>query len=355
MNIYFSIYKAIQEIEAYFNVQSMNVHRTGWGYHVDTLYSAIKVYGRMFNMYLVDNVEDADIEFCPATPQCKMLPDMTPNCYYTMSETTGLPQLWIDCLNTWDICLNPSQWGTNCFQSLLSVPTQWIGFIHDVEKYPYIKRDIHGDWYYLAMGLGFMDRKNLNMVMELFMNHHFPSDAKLTIKITPNAGEPNQFTNNGPIAILYGHLPTENLNALYAMSHISVNPSRGEGIGLIAAEGGLSGMCPIISNFSALTEFEHTLKIEGDVVESPYIMQGGNDFEPNLESLLKQMIWTYENREAAMEMGRLASESYRKQFNPHAFIGRLHAIFERQIAKHKKRRLASRNPNFNEEWLRNYC
>ena len=353
MNIYFSIYKAIQEIEEYFNVQSIDVHRTGWGYHVDTLYRAIKVYGPTYDMYLVDNVEDADIEFCPATPQCKMLPDITPNCYYTMSETTGLPQLWIDCLNRWDICLNPSHWGTHNFQKLLSVPTEWIGFIHDVEKYTYIERNMSGDWYYLAMGLGFTDRKNLNMVMEPFMNNQFPSDAKLTVKLTPMAGEPNQFINNESIAIVYGHLPTENLNALYAMSHVSVNPSRGEGIGLIISECGMTGMCSIVSNFSALTEFEHTLKISGDVVESPYIMQGGKDFEPDPESLLKQMIWTYENREEAMEMGRLASESYRKQFNPHAFIGRLHHVFE-GLVKHKKKRLEVPNPNFDEEWLRNY-
>lgn len=349
MNIYFSTYKAIQEIERYFAFQSIDVHRTGWGYHIDTLYHAIKTYGPTYDMYLVDSAEDADIEFCPATPQCKMLPNMTPNCYYTMSETTGLPKLWVDCLNTWNLCLNPSQWGTDCFQKLLSVPTEWIGFIHDVEKYPYIERNINGDWYYLAMGLGFTDRKNLNMVMECFMYNQFPSDAKLTVKLTPRAGEPNQFTNNESIAILYGHLPVENLNALYAMSHVSVNPSRGEGVGLIVAEGGLTGQIPIVSNFSALTEFEHTLKISGDVVESPYIIQGGNDFEPNSESLLKQMIWTYENREKAMEMGRLASESYRKQFNPISFLERLHSVFE-QVIKHKQKKILEvPTPNFSEE------
>ena len=192
MNIYFSAYPAIEQIKKHFATQHQNVYRTGWAYHVDTIFNAIRTYGSLYDMFLVDDVSNADIEFCTSQPPFKMLPDMTPNCYYTMSETTGLNPLWIDCLNQWNLCLNPSQWGTECFQKLLSVPTNCIGFIHDVEKYPYMERDINGDWYYLGMGLGIADRKNLNMIMELFMYHKFPSDAKLAIKLTPKTDEPNQ-------------------------------------------------------------------------------------------------------------------------------------------------------------------
>lgn len=350
MNIYFSAYPAIEQIQSYYKTQHQGVYRTGWAYHIDTIYRAIQTYGHLYGMYLVDHLSDADIELCTSQPPFKMFPDMTPNCYYTMSETTGLNPLWIDCLNQWNLCLNPSQWGTNGFRKLLSIPTNYIGFIHDVEKYPYTARNINGDWYYLGMGLGMSDRKNLDMMMQLFMQKRFPSDAKLTIKLTPRTDALNQYTRSESIAILYGHLSFERLLELYRMSHVSTNPSRGEGIGLIPAEHGMTGLCPIVSDFSALTEFEHTLRIQGEVVESPYIMQGGDDFEPDIDSLYQQMIWTYEYREEAMRMGKLAAFAFREQFNPIKFIERLQI----QLASIKESRKILTPPilNFDIEWMK---
>lgn len=99
-------------------------------------------------------------------------------------------------------------------------------------------------------------------------------------------------------------------------------------------EHALTGMLSIQTAYSGLVE---TLK-EGCNLGLKYIEKtssistlGGKDAEPNLEHLIELMLWSYENREESLTMGRRASTWIREEFTKQNMVNNMLPIMENLI------------------------
>lgn len=356
MKIYFSVLDAIEDIKKYYSNDEEQglVEYTGWGSDVLGIHKCIQEHGKDYDMYLADSPEDADIEFCTSQPPFKMYPHMQPNVYYTMNETSGLPDMWIEPLNTWDLCITPSAWGVKSIQNDLDIPVKLSPYLMPVDKFPYFERDINGTWNYLTMAISLQDRKNAKIVGDIFLSGGMPSDAYLCIKLVPIKGQPSfagQHTEQ--VYIVSEKFPLDYLiENMLKCSHVSVNPSRGEGFGKLAREHSLTGMLSIVSNYSGYADMKHVLKISGIEEPTPYLLYNGCDFNPDEESVYENMIWSYEHREQSMKIGKNASDYIRRKYSYREYLPELRKILE-SVNTEKK---ISEVPkiNFSTEWIDNH-
>lgn len=229
MKIYYSIYDALKSISKYRFGDKPN-QSTGWGKFIQGTFQYLQDYGYK----MVDSIEEADIELFLGQPPLKIFPSMSPNIIFTMYEASKLPDSWVNALNNWDLIINPSDWGCKCFEArgvstkISKIPL-WID-----PYFEYKERDINSQRTYLSMGVQLTDRKNQMMVVNLFKDGKMPNDTKLLVKTTPvdrnNLDWHFVFDN---VHLIQKDMEIEELRNLVYDSHISVNPSGGEGFGNI--------------------------------------------------------------------------------------------------------------------------
>ena len=97
-------------------------------------------------------------------------------------------------------------------------------------------------------------------------------------------------------------------------ANLSVNPTRGEGFGLIPLEHMATGLPTIVSSNTGCQEYINPkFNIGLDCKQEPSFFNriGGDfgyDMVPTIKSIKEKILWCYENREEAKEMGKRASE-----------------------------------------------
>lgn len=347
MKIYYSVYDAISSLKKYRFGDKPN-QSTGWGKFIEHTFQYLQDYG----YEMVKSIEEADVELFLGQPPLKIFPSMTPNAMFTMYEASKPPESWVDSLNNWDLIINPSDWGCKCFKDsgvntrIDKVPL-WVD-----PYFEYKERDINAQWTFLSMGVQLTDRKNQLLVVNLFRDGKMPNDTKLiakTIPVNHNNLDWHFVDSDNNVHLIQKDMEVKELRDLVYESHISVNPSGGEGFGNLVSEHMLAGCCTILSDFSALTQLcstKYNLPLRCKEIQSPYRKLFGTMGEPDEEHLLELMLWTYEHREEALELGKIASDWIKHDFSIDKFCNRLNATLTLLVNSTPKRILESIKENY---------
>jgi glycosyltransferase involved in cell wall biosynthesis len=291
---------------------------------------------------LVERAEDADLDFYVGQPPLNLRPSMHPAITLSMFETTVLPTLWVNSFNNWDAVINPSDWGCECFRANgIIVPIYKVPLPINFDKFRYVERNLESDWIYLTQGVQLLDRKNVLLVAELFEDNKMPEDTRLIVKTIPRTGQPEfDVSLSEGIELIQTHLDFDDYyERILSKSHVSVNPSSGEGFSYLPAESMATGLCTIMTNFSAMTnllENDCTLGIDCKITPTNVFVTGGLDADIDIEDMHKKMLWTYEHREEAMKMGRASARWIREYCNPDKIFNSIIEIFERCIEQTPK-------------------
>jgi glycosyltransferase involved in cell wall biosynthesis len=254
-----------------------------------------------------------------------------------MFETSCPPPIWINSFNNWDAVINPSNWGKRSFiDSGVKVPTYVIPLPIDFSKFQYTQHIISDKWTYLAIAVQLLDRKGVMRVAQLFRSNKMPSDTELIIKTIPKKQQVAMEVWMCPqVRLIQKSLPFEEYYSVLTNSHVSVNPSSGEGFAYIVGEAMAVGLCTLMTRYSALEDLlnnDCTVPIEPSAISpSQVFTTGGNDAKIDEEDLLKKMLWTYEHQEESLKMGKLASQWIYDYCNKEHIISDLSSIFDKLV------------------------
>ena len=293
------------------------------------------------DVVFVDDYKRADVQACLVTPALNVK-------YYhwwgrkqhplqimiSPWEAEVLPEDWYEVLfehtNTKAIMTN-STWNAQTFQSGLrkwgkSLPVYLLQSGVDVNSFPYLERDWNGELFYLWQGQNLHDRKCDWLVREAFYELDLP-DTWLVEKWYPVdtiAWGPHSYTEQRRLEIGQ-FLSKQGYWDLLGRTHVSLNPTRSEGFGLLPLETACTGMATAVTDWSGCKDYidpardcfyplKYELSKPGEDFFSTSIhnrdfkVEGARDALVDKDDLKAFMVWCYENREAAKAMGRRAHE-----------------------------------------------
>lgn len=258
-------------------------------------------------------------------PRCLQDMGFRPKIVLTMFEATKLPVGWPESLNSFDYVINPSKWGVETFvecgvdrEKIVALP---LGF--DSKRFYYKKRtDRNKKWVYLWRGMSPFDRKGFKLVRQAFLDANLP-DSILVAKCSPTrspdtssviAEKPTlEGQRWNKILMVTKFMSWDDMVDLIHQSDVSVNPSSGEGWGLIPLEDGACGCCTMLTDYAGLAEYSRCgpmfpIRYE-EKLSDYFIHHLGKDAKPDLEHIKELMIWTYENRKEARYRGYATSKA----------------------------------------------
>lgn len=235
---------------------------------------------------------------------------------FTMWEAMRLPEQFREALHHFDTVMVPSDQNIELFSAyhdnvqrvLLGVdPTEWH----------YIERQDPGAFFDFLIG-GSGARKGTDLAFEAF-RRAFPSadgDGPIARLVMKNPrGE--DFAFDGRVTVIGGKLPPAEEQSLYASSHCYLQPSRGEGFGLQPLQALAQGCPTILTDAHGHGSFAHLgHAISAKPAPADYFIYGdaGEWWEPDLDELVDQMRWVYDNYDAAKAKAKGAAWVVAKDF-----------------------------------------
>lgn len=351
MRVYMSTYDAARRVVNNAKV----VYGNGWAHLIEMTHKYLVELG---GVDIVDSPEDGDVELFIGHPPMQLKPQLHPAIILTMTEATGTPKLWVDSMNNYDTVLTPSLWGVNNFVTAgIRTSIKLCHLCVDTERFTYIDRDIdfNGYWVYLSQSVFPSDRKGSDIVKNAFLYGQMPEDTFLIVKSRPHKKQdPFEGLVDEQVYLYYKTVPYEvMMDEILGQCHVSVNPSSGEGFGFIPLEHQLTGMLSIQTHYSGLDEsFDPSYNLPINYIEVPtkLMAYGGHDAEPDYEHMIKQILWSYENREESLRMGRMASAWVAETFSPMKYATKLIDCFEEVICRVPKS-VELYDESRHEEWV----
>lgn len=247
---------------------------------------------------------------------------------FTMFEAPEIPPQWVGNLQRgFDFVVVPSQWCKETFTAAgvaLPIYVAQLGIDPD-EWAPPTRKPEHPTFNVLWQGTLVGDRKGGEIVEKVFDEISRP-DWRLILKENPT------YSKNGRTEIklwiphkgnyrkkkIFVPCRRWELLKMYDFMDIAVNPTRGEGFGLIPLEQAAAGLPVAVSQSSGCLEYADC----GAFLPIACPKKDGFEFVgqicsmdlPSEEDVAKWMLWTYENRAEAREFGRQASEQVRRDW-----------------------------------------
>jgi len=264
---------------------------------------------------------------------------------FTMFEFDRLPDDWIDNLSKFDAVIVPSEYcrktfKDNLLRNSLDIPVYVcpLGIVSDDWKY--IPRDRNGDGKFriLWQGTYYGDRKGGEFAVRAFQELDLPG-AELILKCNPRYTKHRtewDLTHKLPknmkafeqgtdmrlwpkFVRSVGRVYTQKEQlALLGSVDLSVNPSTGEGFGLIPCEHMATGLPTILSLNTGLMDFcnsEVNMPVGCTAIMSYYGPDTGTGWEPSVETIKGYITECYNNREWAKEMGTAGSNWIHENFS----------------------------------------
>lgn len=315
-------------------------NKAGDAYGYGKLYhSLLRFVPRVSAVEFVDDYTKADLQVCIVPPELnvkffhwwgrKRHPVQV---IYTAWEAEVLPDTWRKVLFELispQAIFTTSHWCVKTFEQEFarwgkSLPVHLVQHGVDAEAFPYFERDWNGELVYLWQGQSLMDRKRVDLVREAFLELNLP-DTFLIEKWYPiDSKKFGPFHYNTQRRMQIGQfLSGEDYHELLRQSHVSLNPSRSEGFGMLPLETACTGMATAATNWSGFTDYLNDdcfWKLDYELSEvgkdfmntSLYVrdfkVRPCRDALVYKEDLKKFMVWCYENRVEAKAMGRRAHE-----------------------------------------------
>jgi hypothetical protein len=217
---------------------------------------------------------------------------------YTMFESTRMPGEWSRYLNKHVAAiLVPSQWCADMFRlSGVKKPIKVVSLGVDPAKHPYIPPQPHEGFNFLWMGHNYdpYGRKGAAVAEQAFRelrdSGEIGPEAKLILKYRPHSNDIAKDNLEAEPGIIHmaGTFSEARMRHMIATTDCCINPSRGEGFGLIPLEQMASGRPVILTNWSyPYIDARYCLPVKYDLQKShtvwcyKHLAAGGWGFEYN--------------------------------------------------------------------------
>jgi len=253
---------------------------TGYGYVHVRLWKALREIG----VDLTDDPERADVEVYYGLPSssplhCRLWRERHSDVFvfYTMFEVVPIPPDWVDVImgrnpsaRAADAVFVPSAWCKEAFRgSGVSCPIYVVPHGVDPQEFPFIKRPEQTPLTAIWQGANPNDRKGRTIVERAIRG----TGINLIEKWIPAR---NQYSEGGPGAKIWRigkKLSRPEMLEILGHADISVNPTGGEGFGLIPLEHAATGLPVILTGWSGENEYAdaiHARRLEYTVAPSTY-------------------------------------------------------------------------------------
>jgi glycosyltransferase involved in cell wall biosynthesis len=292
------------------------------------------------DILMVDNARHADMQVCWCQPYQEW--DYRPwyrrehdvQVIYTTFECTSIPRGWDDEINKMAACFTTSNFCVEHFKKNgIEVPIHLVPHGINPDKFAFVERDFKaGKFYFLWQGVHPSDRKGMQLVHKAFKELDLPN-AWLIEKWHPLFSRRWHFTSERQRITQYGLIfPPDDYKKLMSMCHVSLNPSRGEGFGMLPLEAAATGMATAVTNWSGPEDYMNDAPVKSfwpinykmsDPGKSYFSTavtiklkdkDSAQDALPHIESLKEIMSHLYNDREYAYEIGKCASEYVHAQW-----------------------------------------
>lgn len=340
-------------------------HCFGYGrlYH-----SLFRFTPRVSEIEFVEDYKRADVQVCLVTPELNVKyfhwwgrKQHPVQIFYSPWEAEKISPAWMQVLfehSNARAVFTTSRWCFSTFERSFKeygrgLPLYLVQHGVNAEAFPYMERDWSEDLTFLWQGQNLMDRKRSQLVREAFLELKLPK-ANLIEKWYPvdtKEWGPCFYPEQRRLEIgkfLYGN----EYHELLASAHVSVNPSRSEGFGMLPLETACTGMATAATNWSGFKDYlneeyfwplAYELSAEGEDYFNTSIFNPDFDVPPCRDALVPKaevqrfMLWCYEHRGEAKAMGRRAHEYVKKHWTWERaalqFADALYDVFEQQPVK----------------------
>jgi glycosyltransferase involved in cell wall biosynthesis len=239
---------------------------------------------------------------------------------FSMFEAEKLPPNWAQDINQWfDAVIVPSDWCKEKFVNAgvtLSIHKVPLGI--NPNDFPFIKRPDRDTFTIVWQGLYFGDRKGNSLVRRALEELDLPK-VRLIEKIVPFALKArSEFAfYSEKIWSICEVLPQTDMLFLLKEADLSLNPTSGEGFGLIPLEHMATGLPAIVSDNSGCKEYinaDYNIPIQCRLMEAFFGGEYGLDERPDYEDMKAKLVYCYNHREEIKEMGWNASRWVRDEW-----------------------------------------
>ena len=307
--------------------------------------NACRLFRKALSFYISDHLKGCDFRaYCnlPWYHNPKELKSGLPLFVYSMYESTKLPSSWVNFLNKHaDVIAVPSEFSKNVFMA--SGVRKPIGIlslgIDPLEMHPAFKENKDGDYIYLWQGIAYdpNGRKGVDIAVRAFKELRADgllSDARLFLKYRPSGGVIiDGVESPSGITYIQGEFTRERMHNLYSSVDCCLNPTRGEGFGLIPLEQMAMGKPVILTGFSMpYIEHDCCLPIDYKLEKSPiswnhkFVSISKNGIVYNLGGLAKEIHWLPKMLTMKADGNRVESYPVRSIGEQEAFFAKINNV-----------------------------
>ena len=255
---------------------------------------------------------------------------------YTMFESTVLPDGWVEFINDREGLITPSRWCNDWFRECgVNVPIDVCHHGVDPIEFPYLERDKDREYFtFIWQGVNPRDRKGCEIVREAYSKLRLPK-TRLILKATP-LYSPRFYSQVGGITEIWDWYTEKQMLEIYRQADFSINPTSGEGFGLIPLEHAATGLAVAVTSFSGcleyLDELPEMIGINWKVKPTyfrPILGDDGYDAKPDIEHICFIMEWAAKHRQTVREAGKALSEQVHKNWTWKRAIKQIKGIYKK--------------------------
>jgi len=241
---------------------------------------------------------------------------------YTMFESTVIPDGWVDEINKHDALLTPSRWCGRWFMECgVTVPWRLLHHGVDPAEFPLLERPADRKYLtFIWQGVNPKDRKGCEIVRRAFYKLRL-KHTRLIVKAVP-VQSPRLYMETPGCKEIWDWYTQKQMLSLLQEADMSLNPTSGEGFGLIPLEHAATGLAVAATDFSGCREYLEDLKPDMIGIKwrpkPSYFNSLGGDFgfdaAPYFDHLCSIMEWASKNREEVRAMGLRLAQAVHKRW-----------------------------------------
>lgn len=238
----------------------------------------------------------------------------------SMWESNLLPEPFRECLDVFDTIVVPSEQNQELFSRYHSNVKYVPLGIDPTEWFPMKRPTLDEDHFtFLISGGG--HRKGSDLVIDAFkkvFDSRIPDGPAPRLFV--HSAKASEFPKDDRIHLITGKLTDEEEVALYAMCHVYVQPSRGEGFGLRPLQAMAQGMPTIATNahghaaYGDLLTYPLGFTLQETPPQAFHHGPAGSWWEPDLDDLCEAMEDAYLHYDRAVSRARVNAGVVGREF-----------------------------------------